>query len=300
MLANAFVLARPADAVEGGVELTMNGYKTSMMGFLPPEKGAYARNDVYSYFASTAVQVPQFNRVDLDLRATTIIDFAGMTFVTGLKVLGADWGFGAVVPFGYSHLKASLTTPIAIAKTDQSFTLADSVLAPIILGWHLGNVHLMGTWLVSLPTGAYNPSNISSLGQNHVAFDQGFNITWLEPKTHLELSAGLGYMVNLTNDATDYTSGNEFHSDFLIACHAPYGFLIGANGYIYQQVTGDTGSGALLGSYRGRVFGAGPIGGYTFTAGTHQYSFNLRYYREFGAENRFQGNGLYFTFDTKL
>lgn len=43
----ALALSRPALSVEGGVGLTMNGLKTSMMGFLTPEKGACFRNDVY-------------------------------------------------------------------------------------------------------------------------------------------------------------------------------------------------------------------------------------------------------------
>lgn len=301
LAAVAITWPREADAVEGGVGLTMNGYKTSMMGFLPPEQGAYFRNDVYSYFASTAAQVPQFSRIDLNARASTVIDFASLTFVTGLKVLGAQWAFSAVVPFGYSRVTADITAPIlTLGKTDQSFSLADSVLAPLVLGWHLGDVHLTGTWLVYLPTGAYSTSNISSLGQNHVAFDQGLNVSWFEPKCGVELSLGMGYMVNLENDATNYVSGNEFHSDFLAAWHAPFGLLAGVNGYAYQQVTADGGAGALLGSYRGRSLAAGPLVGYTFKAGQGEYSLNARYYREFAVKNRFEGNVFYLTFGTKL
>jgi hypothetical protein len=34
---------------------------------------------------------------------------------------------------------------------------------------------------------------------------------------------------------------------------------IGVNGFFYQQVTGDSGSGARLGEFEGRTAGVGPI-----------------------------------------
>ncbi len=35
-------------------------------------------------------------------------------------------------------------------------------------------------------------------------------------------------------------------------------FAIGVRGYFYRQVTGDSGSGAVLGDFKGEAFGVGP------------------------------------------
>lgn len=300
LFAAALYPVRTADAVEGGVGLVVNGYKGPMMGFLPPIKGAFFRNDVYTYFTAQIPRVPLVGKLHLNFDADSVVDFASMLFVTDLKIAGGQWAFGFIIPFGYSRVSADILTPAKSRFLDQSFAMADSVLTPLALGWHFGDLHLMGTWSVFLPTGQYSVTNSSDLGRNHVAFDQNVNLTWMEPKSGVELSAGAGYMVNLTNDVTDYTSGNEFHSDFVAAWHSHAGLMAGATGYAYQQITGDSGAGAMLGSFKGRVFSAGPIVGYDLKSGEDLYSFNLRYYREFGAKNRLQGNGVFFTFSTKL
>lgn len=43
------------------------------------------------------------------------------------------------------------------------------------------------------------------------------------------------------------------------------GYLsVGANGYVYEQITGDSGSGAKLGDLKGRSIGVGPVLGYVW------------------------------------
>ncbi|MGB2931084.1 MAG: transporter [Methyloceanibacter sp.] len=58
----------------------------------------------------------------------------------------------------------------------------------------------------------------------------------------------------------------------------------------YQQLTGDTGSGARLGPFKGRVFAVGPHLIYNTVLMRRPVIFNFRNYQEFGAENRFEGN----------
>jgi hypothetical protein len=65
---------------------------------------------------------------------------------------------------------------------------------------------------------------------------------------------------------------------------------IGVAGYAYQQITGDSGAGAKLGPFKGRVFGAGPQIVYNTMLLGRPVIFNLHNYQEFGAVNRFEGN----------
>jgi hypothetical protein len=68
------------------------------------------------------------------------------------------------------------------------------------------------------------------------------------------------------------------------------GLQIGVAGYAYQQLTADSGSGAKLGPFKGRVFGVGPHLVYNTTLMHRPVIFNFRNYQEFDAENRFEGN----------
>ena len=68
-------------------------------------------------------------------------------------------------------------------------------------------------------------------------------------------------------------------------------------GYAFQQLTGDSGAGAVLGDLKSRVFGVGPQIGYVFPLGDeHQGYLNLKGYKEFGAENRPEGWNMWLTF----
>jgi hypothetical protein len=61
-------------------------------------------------------------------------------------------------------------------------------------------------------------------------------------------------------------------------------------GYDYRQITGDSGSGDVLGPFKGRVDAISPGLTYTTLIGTTPVIFNMRHYQEFNAENRWQGN----------
>lgn len=53
------------------------------------------------------------------------------------------------------------------------------------------------------------------------------------------------------------------------------------NGYHYQQLSGDSGSGATLGDFKGRVTAIGPGLSGSFQAGPVPVTVSLRYFREF-------------------
>ena len=54
------------------------------------------------------------------------------------------------------------------------------------------------------------------------------------------------------------TSGTEFHLDFAGNQFLFESFAIGVRGYFYRQLTGDSGSGAVLGDFKGEAVGIGP------------------------------------------
>ena len=76
--------------------------------------------------------------------------------------------------------------------------------------------------------------------------------------------------------------------------------LIGVVGYYYQQLTGDSGSGAQLGDFESRVAGIGPQLGYFFPLGGSMAYLSLKGYYEFAAENRPEGWNAWVTVSMPL
>jgi hypothetical protein len=82
--------------------------------------------------------------------------------------------------------------------------------------------------------------------------------------------------------------------------HLSHTFSIGLNGYAYKQITGDSGSGAVLGPFKGQVFAVGPALDYTFKIGQLPVATNLRYFYEFGVDNRLKGHAGLLSFAVPL
>ena len=106
----------------------------------------------------------------------------------------------------------------------------------------------------------------------------------------LQVNGATGFTFNFENTATDYRSGNEFHFEWAVGLEFAPGLLIGVVGYDYRQLTGDTGSGARLGPFKGSVDAIGPGLIYTTLLGQTPFILNVRHYQEFNAQNRWEGN----------
>lgn len=184
--------------------------------------------------------------------------------------------------------------------SDHDANLGDIAITPL-LGWHEGDFHWMLAPSLFAPTGHYDRGDLANVGKNHWAIDLSAGFTWLTTKTGQEVSVFAGYTVNFENHATDYETGDEVHVELALIQHLPFGLSIGAVAYYYDQVTDDRGGASdLLGGFQGRVFGAGPMLGWMFPLGTKQASLSARWYREWGAENRLEGDIGFVTFTLEL
>ena len=96
-------------------------------------------------------------------------------------------------------------------------------------------------------------------------------------------------MFNFENTKTDYKTGNEFHFEWAVGRELLPGLVFGLVGYDYRQLTGD-GKRRPLGPLKGSVdaIGVGISG--TTLGGKIPVIVNMRTYREFNADNHFEGN----------
>ncbi|HEX5034096.1 MAG TPA: transporter, partial [bacterium] len=199
-----------------------------------------------------------------------------------------------------THLSGSLATETGtVARSGEQLAQGDLILNPFLLGWHRKNFYWNFTTAFFLPVGKYDVDKVINSGKNYVTIDPELGFTYFNPMHGIDVSLAVGYSINFENQATQYESGDAIHVDFAAEKIFRFGLKAGAVGYAWVQVNGDSGAGAILGPFKGRVFGAGPALGYNFKIGKRTLGTMFKYYREFGAKNHFQGNAfdLALTFD---
>jgi hypothetical protein len=109
----------------------------------------------------------------------------------------------------------------------------------------------------------------------------------------------VGVTFNAQNPATDYKTGNEFHFEWAAVQHFSPKLDAGLVGYYYQQLSGDSGEGAKA-PFKGRVAAIGATLGYNFEVEKVPVSARLKYFHEFAAENRAEGDAVYLTLSVPL
>jgi len=295
-------LTNGAKAAEGAAGFYLLGSTTTNAGILPPP-GTYLIDYNYYYSGSTNFTLDIAGlTVSGGIDANAYYNIAAPLWVAPGKVLGGNIGFLMLVPIGWKVVEAGLAVPAlgaGAALQDEETNFGD-IVPGFMLGWHHGNWHFKTHTLVNVPTGFWERGNLANTGFNRWAIDNAAAFTWLDPKIGLELSAAAGFTYNWENPATDYKTGTEFHVEYAAVQNFSKRFALGINGFYYDQVTGDSGPGANLGSFKGRVAAIGPVMNLNFQLGKIPVSTSLKYFREFDVKNRLEGDAGYFTLTMPL
>lgn len=283
----------PAAAVEGAVSPYPKGFVGFMSGLMPPQPGLYA-SDIYYYFSGSAGANVRNGFVELGVDVTMNADFLQGTYVTDWSILGGQYAFGAAIGWAWLDLNARIETQLGGLHASLSNDgFADSIFVPVLLGWHDGNLHWNVGLSVYAPTGSYSTQRGTlNIGKNIWAFMPQFGITYFDPKSGLDVSGTFVYVTQMNNDATDYQSGDLFHLDWAIGEHFGDGLAweAGLAGNIVAQVTGDTGSGARLGSFKETSFGIGPALNYSTKIGNNALILGAKWEHDFDTTNTFKGD----------
>ena len=249
---------RIAVAAEGASSNYFPGSYGTVAVATPPTVGWTYLN--YSlFFGAGTERVVLQGRLNVDLDTAAYFNMSSGVYAFEKPVLGGRFAMGVTLPLGYADLASQLVGPTSTTAVDESETgLGDMLFLPASLFWNDGNWYYNLYELIVAPTGKYDVNDNINIGRNYWSFDTVIAVTNLNMTTGRDSSLVAGLMINTENDATDYRTGNELHVDAMYNQFLLEAFALGLHGYFYQQVTGDSGSGAILGDFKGQSYGIGP------------------------------------------
>ncbi len=308
ILAFAAVLATlastSANADAGGLSFWLPGTFGSLAA--TPAVPGWSTATIYLHLQSNAGGDKEFVRTGggivagLDARADAIVQ--GFTYTFATPVLGGQAAVSILGAPGNVDvgIDATLTGPrgntISGSRSDDRWTGAD-IFYQGTLKWNHGVHNEMVYVAGNMPTGTYDSNRFANLSFGFVAVDVGAGYTYFDAKAGHEFSIVGGFTYSFENTSLQYQNGIDFHVDWAASQFVSKNVLVGLGGYCFQQLTGDTGPGATLGEFKGRVLGIGPQVGYIFpVAEGYQGYLNLRGFKDFAAENRPEGWSTWVTF----
>ena len=276
-------------ATEGGSSYYFPGSTGTFAAAVAPDPGFSFVNEMLFYHAKADEAVLR-GRIHGELEAGAFYNYIGGFYTFEKPILGGRFQIGAMVPIGYEHISAGVDTALGShGAADTTTKIGDSLIMPSLY-WRAGNFHFKLAETIYLPTGEYKTSNLANIGRNYYGFDTSLAITWLYAKTGTEITVIPGIMFNTENAKTDYQSGNEFHMDFMVNQFLAKNFAVGIQGYWYDQVTSDGGSGAQLGDFRGKSVGIGPALLWMPDCGKNKLSLIAKWLHDIEDKNRMAGD----------
>jgi hypothetical protein len=298
----------PAHAEEGGSGHYLPGSIASFVDAVPASKAFIVRFNYADYRGEFERGKP------LPIAGITALGVEAKAQAYGLTLawrpdidLGPKWSYAVsfTIPVVRSEVSADVATtlpggpgaaPVTVRRTDVETFLGDAVLLPLMLNYQLsadlGIGFRVGAYA---PTGSFTVGQLANTGKNFWTIEPTLGLLYFGQKNGREAAVNFGADFNEKNDDTGYKSGTQLHVDATFAQHLPLaGGLagIGLNAYWYEQVEGDSGSGARFGDFEARTAGAGPVLSYVrkVGGGTEDFIAELKWLHEFETKNRLEGD----------
>jgi hypothetical protein len=318
LLAVAIVAASPARSLadEGGISLWVPGFFGSLAA--TPQQPGFSFASIYYHTSVTAggdiVFARQVSRgnitanfvgnLDARLKGRADLGMFVPSYVFADKIFGAQASVSLLVPFGRNQAEVDATLTGAIGpfgfvisrgRSDAVTGFGDPV-PQFALRWNDGVHNTMAYVTGNIPVGRYNRRRLANLGIGHNAIDAGGGYTYFNPQTGYEFSAVAGLTYNFENTHTDYQNGVDLHVDFGASRFVTPEWQVGLVGYLFNELSCDSGSGNRVGCFKSRVAGIGPQLGHVFKIGEHHQGYlNLKGYKEFAAQHRPEGWNVWLT-----
>jgi hypothetical protein len=242
--------------------------------------------------------------INANVHANVDLQLFGPTYVFATPFLGGQASATLLGIYGNNGTSLNATAtgtiggiPFARAvELDQTTSGVGDLIPQFAVRWNSGVNNYMTYLTGDIPVGDYSSSNLANIGLGHGAIDGGVGYTYFDPKAGHEFSVVTGLTGNFMNQETGYTSGLDWHLDWGASQFLSKQVMVGLVGYVYDQLTPDSGCVPQLCPFESRVIGVGPQIGVIFPVGDMQGYLNLKGYGEFDNANRPDGYNVWLTF----
>jgi hypothetical protein len=295
---SAFVAApQVAVAGEGGVSHVLPGANATLVDLPPTAPGWFAKPMYVNYDGDASARIPTAAGIVANMHAEVNTFVVGGGYGFEQTVLGgAHYSAVAFLPYSWISISGD-TAALGEKRIENSVSgVGDLTLVPVLLGWKSDDWQYDFLMPIYAPTGSYEVGRLGNPGLNYWTFDPIGGLSYNNAKSGLNAAAHLGYAMNTENSATNYKSGDLLHLDASIQQIMPLGSgfaNFGAEGWYFQQVTCDSGSGATLGCFKGRTSGIGPVLGWIQPVGESKLLLELKWLPELETKNRLNGDYIW-------
>ena len=293
------VLSSPLVAEEGGA----GHYIPGAMGTLidtPPTKPGWVAEPIYMHYsgsASISRAFPKAGLLTTGLEASSDAAMLGAFYTFEPKVLGAHYTIGAFLPFVSIEVTGAVSSALGQRQRTDSVTgLGDISFIPAMLAWKSASWQFDALLTFYAPTGDYEVGRLANPGLNYWTIDPTIGFNYNNEKTGFNCALHTGITLNTENNDTYYQSGSVLHSEASVTQLLPLGkgYLgIGANAFLYEQVTGDRGAGATLGNFASSSVGIGPALSYILPLGKKTLVTEVKWIPEQDTKRRLEGDGIW-------
>lgn len=212
---------------------------------------------------------------------------------------------GKLGPFSLASVVSLPTTHIDIKagqRRDSSTGLGDPAISPLYLGYSTADakLHIILGMDLYAPIGKYSKNRLANNGSNYWTFAPIVHMTWL-PNPRWEISSTVMTSFNIENPSTDYRSGNSISVEGVVGYHLSEdlpALKVAMQGWGSVQYTDDKADGHTVLGNRARAYALGPQVAYSI--GKRGGGVVLKWQKEFGVENRSEGDIFWFQFAIPL
>lgn len=292
----ALSLAAQLSAEEGGAGRYLPGNAATLID-LPPTKAGWVLETIYLNYQGDASAAKTFTNAGLvtaGLDASIDASITGAIYTFDTPVLDSHYSVGAFLPYLWVDVEANVVAGgIPGVRSDSADGIGDLTLLPLMMAWKQDLWQFSALLPVYAPTGDYNLGQLANVGRNYWTFDPTFQVSYNNAKTGFNAAVFTGITLNTENEDTNYKSGSAFHIDASVQQLLPVGpgfMSIGFNAFYYDQIEGDSGSGANLGDFEGRSYGIGPALGYILPCGENTFVAEARWLPEMDTTRRLEGD----------
>jgi hypothetical protein len=236
-------------------------------------------------------------QIAANVKGTFYADTSIFLFQLPFNLLGGQYGAAIAVPYVWLDVKANVLLALRRGgrftfgreREQAANGFGDAEVLPLMFGWKRGDLKWQTTFGIYAPTGDFEKGALANIGKNYWTFEPGGAVSYLSSQYGFEVTAFTGFDFNTENGTTAYQTGDQFYLDGTVAQHLPLlgGFAgVGANGFFYQQLTADGGSGAHLGSFEGMTTGIGPELSYLYQIGDLDIAAEAKWLPELSTSNQ--------------